>query len=139
MNNGLKALLIAASTVITCIIVSLGFSLAREAKQLGNHVVEELYHYRSAIEERDFMRYDGVIVYGADVTNLMKRELSEEKNGFRVTIREDGKSYSYETLSAAEKAFVLGSDAYILPVSEYVGSVKKNENEVIVEIVFTKK
>ena len=49
--------------------------MAREAKQLGNHVVEELQDYRRAVEEQDLTKYDGVTVYGADVVNLMKREL----------------------------------------------------------------
>ena len=32
MDNGLKGLLLAAGTIITCIIVSLGFYIAREAR-----------------------------------------------------------------------------------------------------------
>ena len=77
MSNGLKALLIAASTIITCIIVSLGFRLAKEAGTIGNYVVEGLFQYRNVVEERDLMKYDGVMVYGSDVVNLMKKELPE--------------------------------------------------------------
>lgn len=138
MNNGLKALLIAASTIITCIIVGLGFTMAREAKQIGNYVVEELHHYRSTVEERDLMKYDGVVVYGSDVVNLMKKELSETENGFEVTICDGGKKYSYKSSAEAENAQDTERAEYIRPTSKYTGKVVRNKNEVIVEIVFTR-
>lgn len=138
MNNGLKALLIAASTIITCIIVGLGFTMAREAKQIGNHVVEELHQYRSAVEERDLMKYDGVVVYGSDVVNLMKKELSETETGFGVTVCDGDKKYSYKSSVEAEKAQDAERTEYILPTSRYTGKVVRNKNEVIVEIVFTR-
>lgn len=139
MNNGLKALLIAASTIITCLIVGLGFSLAEEAKQIGNYVVEELHHYRNTIEEWDIMKYDGVTVYGADVVNLMKKELSDVENGFGVTVRNGEVSRSYETILEMEEVLEYDTPAYIFPASEYVGSVRRDENEVIVEIIFIRK
>lgn len=138
MNNGLKALLIAASTIITCIIVGIGFTMAREAKQIGNHVVEELHQYRSAVEERDLMKYDGVVVYGSDVVNLMKKELSETENGFGVTVCDGGKRYFYKNSVEAEKIQDAEGAEYILPTSQYIGKVVRNKNEVIVEIVFTR-
>lgn len=139
MNNGLKALLIAASTIITCIIVGLGFSMAREAKQIGNHVVDELHRYRNAIEERDLMKYDGVTVYGADVTNLMKRLLSDSGSDVRITVTDGIAGRSYETRAEAEGVFDFEAAEYIAPVSEYIGSVERDGNDVIVEIIFTKK
>lgn len=138
MNNGLKALLIAASTIITCIIVGLGFTMAREAKQIGNHVVEELHQYRNGVEERDLMKYDKVVVYGSDVINLMKKELSETENGFRVTVCEGEKKYSYKNSVEADKTQNAESVEYIHPTSQYTGEVVRNKNEVIVEIVFTR-
>ncbi|MGN1083780.1 MAG: hypothetical protein ACI4QX_02145 [Lachnospiraceae bacterium] len=139
MNHGLKALLIAASTLITCIIVSLGFRMAREAGALGNHVVEELYRYRSAVEERDFMKYDGAVVYGSDVVNLMKKELSDTADGFKVTVKENKVSYSYEDRGTAERTEKAEHAEYIVPTSTYTGKVVRNENGVIVEVIFTRK
>lgn len=139
MNNGLKALLIAASTIITCIIVSIGFRMAKEAGAIGNHVVEELYQYRSEVEERDFMKYDGAVVYGSDVVNLMKKELSETADGFVVTVKENKSGYSYEDRDGVKKAEDAERPEYIVPASEYTGKVVRNKNGVIVEIIFTKK
>ena len=138
MNNGLKALLIAASTIITCIIVGLGFQMAREAKQIGNYVVEELHQYRTAAEERDYMKYDAVTVYGNDVVNLMKQEFSGEKGGLRITVKEGNTGYSYENSEDVKRAQDAETEEYIVPTSEYTGEVVRNENEVIVELIFQK-
>lgn len=139
MNNGLKALLIAASTIITCIIISLGFMMAREAGAIGNSVVGEFYRYRRVVEERDLMKYDGAVVYGSDVVNLMKKELSETADGFVVTVKEKKTGYSYADRSGAEKAEDIEHAEYIVPTSEYTGKVIRNENGVIMEILFVKK
>lgn len=119
--------------------MGLGFSLAKEAKQIGNCVVEELHVYRSALEERDYMKYDGAVVYGGDVVNLMKKELSEEKTGFCVTVCDKRQSRSYATIAEAEAAWEYESPEYVEPVEEYIGTVVRNANDVIVEIQFMKK
>lgn len=139
MNNGLKALLLAAATIITCIIVELGFRMAREAKQIGNYAVEELHSYRTAAEERSLTRYDGVVVYGGDVINLMKKELQATENGFQVTVVDGKTRVSYTVSADIEKAQETTGAAYVAPLAEYLGKVIRNENKVIVEIIFTKK
>lgn len=138
MNNGLKALLLAASTIITCIIVGLGFQMAREAKQIGNLVVDDLHQYKTALEERDLMKYDGVTVYGNDVVNLMKAELSEDGTGIWVTVTDGNRSITYKERNGVKKVQEIGTLDYIMPTAEYVGEVIRNENEVIIEIVFKK-
>lgn len=136
MNHGLKALLIAASTVITCIIVGLGFSMAREAKQIGNYVVKELHSYRVSIEEQDYTKYDGVTVYGADVVNLMKYVVSVKESGVCITVEEQGERLIYKTQEDIKKAQEIGNVYYIVPTTEYTGEVIRNQNDVIVEINF---
>lgn len=138
MNHGLKALLIAASTIITCIIVGLGFSMAREAKQIGNYVVEELHSYRVSVEEQDYTKYDGVTVYGNDVVNLMKYVFSVKEANISITVEENGELRIYEEQEDITKAKEIGNRYYISPVAEYTGKVKRNKNDVIVEIFFKK-
>lgn len=139
MSHGLKALLLAASTIITCIIVGLGFVMAREAKQIGNYVVEELHQYRSTIEERDYMKYDGATVYGNDVVNFMKTEFVNEKVGFKITVVNVNGSYTYDKREDIKKVQESGTEYYIAPLDEYVGEVIRNENRVIEKLVFRKK
>lgn len=138
MNHGLKAFLLAASTIITCIVVSLGFSMAREAKQIGNHVVDELHQYRVAIEEQDYTKYDGVTVYGTDVLNLMKRELTMEDTGIWVTVIRENHKTTYKNKEDAEAVKQPGSVHYIAPTELYTGEIIRNENDVIVELIFRK-
>ena len=139
MSHGLKALLLAASTIITCIVVGLGFRMAEEAKRLGNYVVEDMYRYRTAIEEQDIMKYDGVTVYGTDVVNLMKQELTDKENGFSVVVTDGRINYFYETREDIKKARAPEEAQYIIPTAEFVGEVKRNENGVIIQVIFTKK
>lgn len=139
MNHGLKALLLAASTIITCMIVGLGFAMAREAKQLGNTVTEELHRYRVAVEEQDYTKYDQALVYGSDVVNLMTAKLSEEQGGFSITVSEKTGCRTYTCEADAKKAREPGENYYIVPTAEYSGEVIRDKNQVIVGIVFTKK
>lgn len=136
MTHGLKALLIAASTIITCIVVGLGFSMAREAKQLGNCVMDELHRYRVAIEERDVMKYDGATVNGNDIRNLMGDVLVKNAGDMRIVIVADAGSLFYETKEDVKKAKTKDSEYYISPMSEYMGEVCRNENGVITDIYF---
>lgn len=139
MNHGLKALLLAAATIITCMIVGLGFTMAREAGRLGNHVINELHRYRVAVEEQDYTKYDGATVYGNDVVNLMKAELFEEPGDFSVSVGDGAVCYTYECEADTEKAQNPGNAYYIVPTAEYIGEVIRNKNGVIVEIYFEKK
>jgi len=139
MSHGLKALLLAASTIITCIIVGLGFMTAREAKQIGNYMVDELHRYRTTIEEQDYTKYDGATVYGNDVVNLMKKELSEEKGEISITVEADGMVHSYRCKADMADVQEIGTSQYISPVDVYTAEVIRNRNEVITEIIFRKR
>ncbi len=139
MSHGLKALLLAASTIITCIVVGLGFMMAREAKQIGNHVVEEMHRYRISVEEQDYTKYDGVTVYGNDVVNLMKKELSGDVNELSITVKAGEQAFTYGAAEDVKKVQQPESGHYIVPTAEYLGSVVRNQNEVIVELIFIKK
>lgn len=139
MSHGLKALLLAASTIITCIIVGLGFMMAREAKQIGNYMVEELHQYRVAIEEQDYTKYDGAIVYGNDVVNLMKKEFSGNTGSVHITVESKGKIYTYEKEEDLGLVQNPENGHYIAPMEEYIGEVVRNKNEVIEELIFRKK
>ena len=133
MNNGLKALLIAASTIITCMIVTLGFSLAREARQIGNQVTDELEHYKTTISEREIMKYDGTAVYGADIVNLIKTELKHKNAGMSVRII---RGEMQQSISSAEEYETDLSGGGVNLSSKYLGKVIRNKNDVITEIQF---
>lgn len=137
MNNGLKALLIAASTIITCMIVTIGFSMAREAKQIGNRVTEELEQYKTTLSERDLMKYDGAAVYGTDIMNLVKTEQTRENAGFCVTIITGSEQVVIQADAKKEEKERAAADA-VLAAARYQGKVIRNKNKVITELQFKK-
>ena len=67
MSNGLKLLLIAAGTMITCIVISISIHMARVGKQTGNQMVKRLEQWGSEVQEQNIQKYEGLEVYGADV------------------------------------------------------------------------
>jgi len=69
----------------------------------------------------------------------MKKEFSERQKGIYVTVVRDRVSYTYENPEDIKKVQEVGSMHYIMPTSEYIGEVIRNENKVIVELVFRKK
>ena len=91
-----------------------------------------------AFEEQDYTKYDGATVYGADVVNLMKKEFSEEPGDVYVTVENHGISYTYATPEDVKKVQDPETIYYIGPTTEYVGSIVRNKNDVIVELVFRK-
>lgn len=132
MNNGLKALLIAASTIITCMIVSLGFRLANSAGQIGNRVNAEMEQYKTTLQERNITKYDNAVVYGADILNLIQMELPTKADFFRVTAHTDNGSYVFTAKGDIDYARKV-----LVKTDIFKGAVLRNANGVIEEVRFS--
>lgn len=137
MSNGLKALLIAASTIITCIVVTIGFQLAKKARQIGNQVTEELTDYQTAIAEQEDTKYDNVIVFGNDIVNLIKKRCGFGEGFIQISVVKGGNTVIFSSAEDAELALQKDNKAYLPPFQEYLGRVLRNKNSVIYEIRFT--
>lgn len=133
MNNGLKVLLIAASTIITCMVVSMGFLFAKQAKQIGNGLWQDLEEYQGRMSERNITKYDGVTVLGGDVLNFIKLELPQNKDFFHVTVCSDDMTLVLYTSEDWERC-----TEQIQIQDSYKGKVIRNKNRVIEEMRFTK-
>ena len=73
MENSLKGLILAAGIIITCEVVSLGFIIAREAKDTASNGVEQINMLNAEFAEGDKMLYDGVTVSGSEVLNVIRK------------------------------------------------------------------
>ena len=73
MENSLAGLMMAAGTVVTCIIISLGFFLAREGKGLALEASNQMQEARIAISEQGELRYDRVYLTGTQVIAAIKK------------------------------------------------------------------
>lgn len=150
MENGLKGLLLAAGTIITCIIVSLGFYIAREARDTAASGAGAISKLNSEFNENDKTMYEGLSVSGSEVLNVIAK-FSSEEICIRVETIASGKSKTYAHYGQKlSKDYELGgasdidiSEAksktgvnYINPNATFNGTVQKNSNNVITCITF---
>ena len=73
MENSLKGLLLAAGTVITCIIIGLGFYIAREARDTASSGAGQINRLNAEFMESDKIMYDGIHVSGSEVVNVINK------------------------------------------------------------------
>ena len=73
MENSLKGLLLAAGTIITCIVISLGFFIAREARDTAADGAGQISKLNAEFNESDKVMYDGLKVSGSEVINVINK------------------------------------------------------------------
>ncbi len=147
MENSLKGLILAAGTVITCLVISLGFYLSNEAQTTANTGTSRIGKINTEFAESDKMIYHGARVSGSEVVNAIKK-LENENIGVYVVTKATQTFYGYifdtSTGELKEKsdntydyAINETSDRYINPYGTFRGKVLRNSNSVITGIEFT--
>ena len=140
MENSLKGLMLAAGIIITCIIISLGFYIAREARDTASEGTGQINQLQA-----EFM-YDGTEVSGSEVLNVI-RKFSDETMGILVQTNKNKTYYNYnfdvdkgELGKALDNSYKnaqdVASDKYINPTARFQGSIVKDVNGTIIGIVF---
>lgn len=146
MENSLKGLILAAGTIITCVIVTLGFYIAREAKQTATNSANQINEMNIEFMENDKVIYDGATVSGTEVVNVIKK-MQNEKIGVYVN---NGKTQTYYGYSFDLSTGELGStstnkytvamdeskNSYVNPYGTFRGTVIRNSNNAITGIIF---
>ncbi|MBQ9767630.1 MAG: hypothetical protein IJW37_05975 [Lachnospiraceae bacterium] len=148
MNNGLKALLIAAGIIITCIVAGLAFQNTREGKAQASSAFAQFNTTMSEYQDLGKSMYDGLLVSGAEVRSLIESSISAKEYVQIKVLTGDGteKGYVYETFDEETKKLAKeskelpsdekGSDGYINSRAVFLGSIEKDENGIIVQIAF---
>lgn len=143
MENALKGLLMAAGIIVTCAIISIGFYTAREAKNTAAQTMDYLSDFNRELSEDGLMKYDGMEATGGDIINLIRRELGSVGNGessFLAVKVDTGKSVNiYRDAEDLGEIREYGNKKYINPAAVFVGSVTRDENEVINCVSFVPK
>lgn len=129
MENSLKGLILASGVVITCIIVSLGFFISREAKNAANDGINQIFSMSSTTDvSKDI--YDGLHVSGSEVVELIERSYNELSDGsLLITVitgkRSDTKkTVEFNSLAVdAASAKVYSGERYINPNGIFAGEV----------------
>lgn len=148
MNNGLKALLIAAGIIITCIVAGLAFQNTREGKAQASSAFAQFNTTMSEYQDLGKSMYDGLLVSGAEVRRLIENSIASKEYMQIKVITGDGASrgYVYEGFDAEKKKLSKMSEAlpsdekvsdgYINSRAVFLGSIVKDDNGIIVQIVF---
>lgn len=146
MENSLKGLILAAGTIITCVVISLGFFIAREAKDTASNGANQINKLNSEFVESDKVIYDGATVSGSEVLNVIKK-FQNDKIGIMVKTNKSTTCYGYifdeETGDISKKSdteYEVAADSdsnmYINPYVNFEGKLIRDSNEVITGIVF---
>ncbi|MGN1083781.1 MAG: hypothetical protein ACI4QX_02150 [Lachnospiraceae bacterium] len=148
MNNGLKALLIAAGIIITCIVAGLAFQNTREGKAQASSAFAQFNTTMSEYQDLGKSMYDGLLVSGAEVRRLIENSITAKEYVQIKVITGDGtaRGYVYESFDEEKKKLgkasealpsdEKGSDGYINSRAVFLGGIVKDENGIIVQIVF---
>lgn len=140
MDSALKGLLLAAGVLLTCMILGLGFYIAREAQATAGVSANRLHDYRVELEEGDLLRYDGLTVSGNEVVNMIKRLVSKYKEGedapVRVRVALGSAEWVYRNKTGISELRNKNSSRFISPQKEYNTTIKRDENDVIIELIF---
>ena len=146
MDNSLKGLILAAGTIITCVVISLGFFIAREAKDTASNGANQINKLNSEFVESDKVIYDGATVSGSEVINVIKK-FKNEKIGILVKTNKCETYYGYsfdvndgDIIGQVDSKDIdptdSDSDNYINPYVNFQGRIIRDKNEVITGIVF---
>lgn len=140
MESALKGLMLAAGVVLTCIVIGLGFYLAREAKATAAASQDELSSYQQQIRENSLTKYDGLTVSGSDVVNFTKRQLSkyEVDSDDAISIQIITRSHSevYNSNQYLRELREFTNDRYVDPATFFLCQVSRDENDTICKIIF---
>lgn len=146
MENSLKALILAAGTVITCVVITLGFYLSKEAQSTASTGTSKIGKINSEFAENDKTMYDNVTVSGSEVVNAIKK-LDGEFVGINVITNNSNDFYGYQfDISSGEimmkstksynQAISSSASNYINPYANFKGKVIRNGNNVITGVKF---
>ena len=147
MDNSLKGLILAAGTIITCIVISLGFYISREARDTAASGAGQISKLNAEFNESDKVMYDGLSVSGSEVINV----INKFKNGdIAIQVNTKKSSTYYDNVLDDKQTEIIGtssasvksaqnsqSNVYINPNGQFLGSIIRDVNYTIIGIIFS--
>ena len=142
MDNSLKGLILAAGTIITCIVISLGFYISREARDTAASGAGQISKLNAEFNESDKVMYDGLSVSGSEVVNV----INKFKNGdISIQVNTKKSSIYYVNVLDDKQTEIIGSSSaqnsqsntYINPNGQFLGSIIRDVNYTIIGIIFS--
>lgn len=154
MENSLKGLILAAGTVITCIVIGLGFYISREARDTSNNAIGQISRLNSEFSESDKVMYDNISVAGSEVVSVINKYKKDDMGIIVNTKKTSNTMYNHtltsttvdgvltytlggEASSKVKEAQDINSNFYINPNGLFFGQVLRDNNNVVVGLMFT--
>ncbi|MEY8334060.1 hypothetical protein AALB53_13280 [Lachnospiraceae bacterium 47-T17] len=146
MENSLKGLMMAAGIIITCIIISLGFYIAREASDTASSGTGQINELQAEFADTSKMMYENTEVSGSEVINVI-RKFGDEMLGVKVQTKKNTSYYIYQFNDADgslkgssaldyKSAQVATNSNYINPTGRFLGAVVRDANGTITGLSF---
>ena len=146
MENSLKGLMLAAGIIITCIIISLGFYIAREASDTASSGTGQINELQAEFADTSKTMYENTEVSGSEVINVI-RKFGDEMIGIKVQTKKNTSYYIYQfsdsdgSLKNAssldyKSAQNAASANYINPTGRFLGAVVRDANGTITGLSF---
>lgn len=146
MENSLKGLMLAAGIIITCIIISLGFYIAREASDTASSGTGQINELQAEFADTSKTMYENTEVSGSEVINVI-RKFSDETIGVKVQTKKNTSYYIYQfndadgsLKSASTLDYKTAQNAtsanYINPTGRFLGAVVRDANGTIIGLSF---
>ncbi len=146
MENSLKGLMLAAGIIITCIIISLGFYIAREASDTASSGTGQINELQAEFADTSKTMYENTEVSGSEVINVI-RKFSDEMIGIKVQTKKNTSYYIYQFSDADgslkhtssldyKSAQNAAAENYINPTGRFLGSVVRDANGTITGLCF---
>ncbi|MCX7772805.1 MAG: hypothetical protein N2376_06810 [Clostridia bacterium] len=154
MENATKAIVIAASVIITIAIVTIGFLIFRAGGDAAKSSVEKFNQLTNQLNDSEYTVYDSKSISGSEVVNAVKKFT---KDNVGISVKTSGGSSAIwynntativsdtvETLTknnrdVNEMYDELKADTYVNPNGEFEGKVYRDKNGRIAAISFTQK
>lgn len=146
MENSLKGLMLAAGIIITCIIISLGFYIAREASDTASSGTGQLHELQAEFADTSKTMYENTEISGSEVINVV-RKFSDEAIGIKVQTKKNTSYYIYQfsesdgSLGQVSTAEIQSAQTpqnanYINPTGRFLGAVVRDANGTITGLSF---
>lgn len=140
MTGALKFFYLAGTTIITCVLLSVGFNIFYKMESVSKSVLNDMSEERARMEEGKLTVFDNSLCQGYEVINLLNREFSGAPDGkecdMYIKIISGDKEVIHNGSRYLSDIRNPESECYIRPLSEYKGSIVRDKNNSIIGMEF---
>lgn len=132
-----RFLTLGATTILSCLLISLGMQQFRQARQIANIAGRRISEFALYLSQEELVAYDGICLMGSDVVNFYRRFLYGKQADFTMVVVKGAQEYAIPSGWQTKLLTEPEQKSYCRPDAEYRCEVVRNVNEVILQVRFT--